>query len=92
MALTAPRAKATAAAALVRAGLCDDAETGVAIITMNSGEPDDPTELTQLVIAVTALAVRTLLAANGFNVAKALKVIDQWSEEASRSEIARETP
>ncbi len=35
-------------------------------------------------VAVLALAVRVLLSANGFNVAKTLKVIDQWIEQYGR--------
>ena len=37
-------------------------------------------ELRELTLAVTALAVRVLLFANGLNVAKTMKVIDQWIE------------
>jgi len=45
-------------------------------------QPGD--ELRELTLAVTALAVQVLLSANGFNVAKTMKVIDQWIEHCGR--------
>lgn len=86
MPLTADSAKSLAAASLIRAGICDDVDAGVLIIQQNGGYPPDKAtpELTELTLAVTALAVRVLLAANGFNVAKTMSVIDQWIESYGR--------
>jgi Protein of unknown function (DUF3017) len=75
MPLTAPPGITLAAASLIRAGLLDDGDAGVLIIRQNGA---DTAQLTALTIAVTFLAVRVLLAANGFDVTKALAVIDQW--------------
>jgi hypothetical protein len=85
MPLTEPNAKAFAAAALVRAGIADDKDAGVLIIQQNGGAAAGTAggELEELVIALTALSVRTLLAANGWNVA--LAVIDGWTVDAAQA-------
>jgi hypothetical protein len=82
MPLTEPTAKTLAAASLIRAGLVDDADTGVLIIRQNGGQAAGPAggELEELIIALTALSVRVLLSANGFDADRAAKVIDQWTE------------
>jgi len=49
-------------------------------------------QLTELTLAVTALAVRVLLSANGFNVAKTMKVIDQWIENYGREADGSASP
>jgi len=87
MPLTEPNAKAFAAAALVRAGIADDKDAGVLIIQQNGGAAAGRAggELEELVIALTALSVRTLLAANGWNVARALAVIDGWTVDAAQA-------
>jgi hypothetical protein len=86
MPLTADSAKSLAAASLIRAGICDDADAGVLILQQNGGYAGGPAnnELTELTLAVTTLAVRVLLSANGFNVAKTMGVIDQWIENYGR--------
>jgi len=81
MPLIADSEKSLAAASLIRAGICDDADAGVLILQQHGGTRD---ELRELTLAVTALAVRVLLSANGFNVAKTMKVIDQWIEHYGR--------
>jgi hypothetical protein len=85
MPLIADSAKGRAAASLIRAGICDDAGAGVLILQQQGGTRD---ELRELTLAVTALAVRVLLSANGFNVAKTMKVIDQWIEQYGREAAA----
>lgn len=84
MPLTEPNAKTGPAAALIRAGLVDDRDAGVLIIAQNGATRE---ELTALVVALTALNVRTLLAANGGDVTRAVRVIDQWIARASRHEL-----
>lgn len=90
MSLTAPTRKTAAAAALIRAGLCDDVDTGVLITQQNGGAEAGPegAELTELLYAVIGLAVRTLLASNGYNVDKAMAVIDLWLREYGRQQAA----
>ncbi len=88
MPLTTPREKTVAAAALIRAGLVDDADAGVLIIDQHTRDRQDVNEL---VLAVTALSVRVLLAANGADVARALRVIEQWMERAAQHGDAGET-
>jgi hypothetical protein len=85
MPLTEPNAKTVAAAALVRAGLADDKDAGVLIIQQNGAGAAGSAggELEDLVIALTALAVRTVLAASGWNVGRALAVIDAWTADAA---------
>jgi hypothetical protein len=83
MPLTGSSAKTLAAASLIRAGLCDDADAGVLIIQQNSGSID---EMRELVIAVTALSVRVLLATHGFDYEKALALIDQWITQYSKAD------
>lgn len=90
MALTAPRAKTGAAAALLRAAVCDDPDTGVLIVEQNGRAAGDVIEMTELVFAMAGLSVRVLLAANGGNVAKSLAVVDQWIAEYGRqAEVPR---
>lgn len=83
MPLLGPRPGTGAAAALVRAGLLDDPEAGILIMRQNGIHGDRADDL---VMALTGLAVRTLLAANGYDVAKTVKVIDQWIGEYARQE------
>jgi hypothetical protein len=86
MPLTEPNAKTLAAAGLIRAGLADDAHAGVLIIQQNGGSAAGPVggELEELLIAVTALSVRVLLAANGWDVDRALAVIQQWTDQYAK--------
>lgn len=90
MPLVAPSAKTLAAASLIRAGLCDDADAGVLIIQQNGGDAAGPSgnDLQALLIAMTALSVRVLLSANGFDVEKALEVIDQWIGQYAKADSA----
>jgi hypothetical protein len=84
MPLIADNAKTLAAAGLIRAAICDDADAGVLILQQNGGADQDPGELTELALALTALSVRVLLSANGFNVKKTMEVIDQWIDGYGR--------
>ena len=84
MPLMEPTRKTGIAAALIRAGLTDDQDAGVLIIAQNGATPE---ELSALVVALAGLNVRTLLAANGGDVARSVKVIDQWIERAARHEL-----
>jgi hypothetical protein len=90
MPLTADSDKTLAAASLIRAGLCDDADAGVLIIQQNGGETAgaDGIELTHLLLAMTALSVRVLMSANGFDVDKAMAVIDQWIGQYAKADSA----
>jgi hypothetical protein len=92
MPLTEPTAKTLAAASLIRAGLADDAHTGVLIIQQNGGRDADAGELEELLIAVTALSVRVLLSANGWDVDRALAVIDQWTEQYAKHPATQPGP
>jgi hypothetical protein len=89
---TARSAKDLAAASLLRAFMADDKAAGVLIIEQNGGQAAGPdgAELIWLMIAVTKLANRVLLSANGYDPDKSLEVIDQWmtrlaSEQQGRS-------
>jgi hypothetical protein len=90
MPLTADSDKTLAAASLIRAGLCDDADAGVLIIQQNGGETAGAVgiELTQLLLAMTALSVRVLLSANGFDVDKSMAVIDQCIGQYAKADSA----
>jgi len=74
MPLMEPDAETGVAAALIRAGLVDDIDAGVLIIGQNAAAE----EMTALVVALTGLNVRTLLASCGGDVGQAVRVIDQW--------------
>ena len=82
MANTAHQARNLAAASLVRAFMADDEQAGILIIKQNGGQAAGAAghDLTQFIIAVTGLAARTLLSAEGYDVDKALKVIDSWMQ------------
>jgi hypothetical protein len=84
MPLSGPNAKTLAAAGLIRAGLADDSHAGVLIIQQNGGANRDVGELEELLIAMTSLSVRVLLAANGWDVDRALAVIEQWTEQYAK--------
>jgi hypothetical protein len=90
MPLTADSDKTLAAASLIRAGLCDDADAGVLIIQQNGGETAGAAgiELTHLLLAMTALSVRVLLSANGFDVDKSMAVVDQWIGQYAKADSA----
>ena len=91
MPLIADSDKSLAAASLIRAGICDDADTGVLILRQHGAYAgdEDSRNLSELTLAVTSLAVRVLLSANGYNVAKTMKVIDQWIENYGREAASR---
>jgi hypothetical protein len=95
MPLIEPNAKTIAAVGLIRAGIADDPDAGVLIIQQNGGaaayraDPAAAGELQELIIALTAQAVKTLLAANGWDVERALKVIDGWTNAYARHPAAR---
>ena len=88
--MTADSDKTLAAASLIRAGLCDDADAGVLIIQQNGGETVGAAgiELTHLLLAMTSLSVRVLLSANGFDVDKSMAVIDQWIGQYAKADSA----
>jgi hypothetical protein len=88
MPLTGSSAKTLAAASLIRAGLCDDADAGMLIIQQNSGSID---AMRELVIAATALSVRVLLATHGFDYERALAVIDQWITQYAKADAVAPT-
>jgi hypothetical protein len=93
MPLTEPNAKTLAAAGLIRAGLADDADAGVLIIQQNGGKhPGDVGELEELVIALTSLSVRVLLSACGWDVDRAVKVVEQWTDRYAKHPATRRTP
>ena len=93
MPLMEPNAKTLAAAGLIRAGLADDAHAGVLIIQQNGGrDATNAGELEELLIAVTALSVRVLLSAEGWNVDRALAVIEQWTEQYAKHPATQPRP
>jgi hypothetical protein len=77
---TAHGAKDLAAASLLRAFLADDREAGILIMEQNGGRLVGPegAEMRQLMIALTKLAARCLLSANGYDPARTRRVLDQW--------------
>lgn len=81
MSPAAAQARDLAAASLIRAFIADDQAAGMLIIDQNTQTPEDGA---RLVVAVVKQAARTLLAANGYDVAKTLKVIDGWVTVAAR--------
>lgn len=74
-----------AAAALLRAVVCDDGEAGVLIIEQNGRADGDVAELTELLLAMAVLSRRVLVSANGGNVGKVLALCDQWSDGYARA-------
>jgi hypothetical protein len=64
-----------AAAALLRAFLADDRDAGLLVIDQHTGSAE---QSSALIVGTTKLAARVLLSANGYDVAKALAVIDGW--------------
>src|ERR1700722_16600223 len=84
---TADSAKSLAAASLI----CDDADSGVLILRQSGVMPGArrTKTLPGPTLAVAALAVRVLLSANRFNVAKTMSVIDQWIENYGRERMAQ---
>jgi hypothetical protein len=93
MPLIEPTAKTLAAAGLIRTGLADDADAGVLIIQQNGGATAEKAgELEELVIALTALSVRVLLSANGWDVPRAVKVIEQWTDQYAKHPATQPGP
>ncbi len=88
---TAHSAKDLAAASLLRAFLADDREAGILVIQQNGGQAAGQAgaELIRLTIAVTKLAARVLLSANGYDPDKALPVIEQWMTRLAVGEDPR---
>jgi hypothetical protein len=85
--------RALAAASLLRAFLLDDADAGLLIIRQNGiADGTAGREARELVLAVTALANRSLLSANGADVARALNVVDQWIDSYADRATAADRP
>jgi hypothetical protein len=80
--------KTHAAAALVRAHLVNDKQTGVFVIQQNGGAQVGPegAELIRLLIDTAGLATLILLKASGYDTARALATIDAWMEQAANRE------
>ena len=78
-------ARRLAAASLVRAFLLDDADAGLLIMSQN-GVPAGAggSQVRGLLLAVAELAVHAVQAANGYDVARTLAVLDGWTAEAGR--------
>ena len=72
-------AEEIAAYALIRAWMADDADTGMLMIK----EHHVPPEAALFVMSLVKAASRALLSAEGYQVERALAVLDQWLEDAS---------
>jgi hypothetical protein len=72
-------AQEIAAYALVRAWMADDADTGMLMIKQHHVPP----EAALFVMSLVKAASRAILSAEGYQVERALAVLDQWLEDAS---------
>jgi hypothetical protein len=84
MPLIGPNPKTAAAAALIRAGLADDADAGVLIMQQNSATMSD---MHDLLLAMAALSVRVLLTSNGFEYDRALAILDHWIAQYDKAQV-----
>ena len=69
-----------AAASLIRAFLADDRPAGMLILEQNADTPD---RAAAFCVEVVTLTSHALLAANGYDIAKTLAVIDAWMTRAA---------
>jgi hypothetical protein len=72
-------AQEIAAYALIRAWMADDADTGMLMIKQHHVPP----EVALFVMSLVKAASRAILSAEGYQVERALAVLDQWLEDAS---------
>ena len=84
MPLIGPNPTTAAAAALIRAGLADDADAGVLIMQQNSATMSD---MHDLLLAMAALSVRVLLTSNGFEYDRALAILDHWIAQYDKAQV-----
>ena len=72
-----------AAVGLIRAVAVDDPDSGLLIISQHGGCQPGPEgdRVTAFMLALASLAARAMLASNGYNVERALRVLDAWTAE-----------
>ena len=73
-----------AAYAFIRAWMADDPDKGVLLIEQHHV----PKEAALFVTSLVKAARRALLSAEGYNVERAVAVLDQWMEDAGRRAAA----
>jgi hypothetical protein len=66
--------------AFIRAWMADDVDKGMLLIEQHHV----PKEASVFVMSLVKAARRALLSAEGYNVGRALEVLDQWMEDAAR--------
>ena len=69
-----------AAYAFIRAWMADDVDKGMLLIEQHHV----PQEAALFVMSLVKAARRALLSAEGYNVERAVAVLDQWMEDAGR--------
>jgi hypothetical protein len=77
-------AQELAAYAFIRAWMADDVGAGMLLIEQHHVSP----ESAQFVMALVKAARRAILSAEGYQVDRALAVLDQWLEDAGRRAMA----
>jgi hypothetical protein len=70
-----------AATSLIRAALADDADSGILVMSQHGGAVQGADEATVFMMSLAAVGARAILSASGYNVARALQMLDAWSAE-----------
>jgi hypothetical protein len=72
-----------AAVGLIRAVAVDDPDSGLLIISQHGGCKPGPDgdRVTTFMLALASLAARAMFASNGYNVERAVRVLDAWTAE-----------
>jgi hypothetical protein len=70
-----------AATSLIRAALADDADSGILVMSQHGGCTPGTEDATVFMMSLAAVAARAVLSAAGYNVEKALKMLDSWASE-----------
>jgi hypothetical protein len=80
-----------AAVSLIRAAIADDPDSGVLILSQHGGclPGAEGMKAAAFMVALAGVSARALLSAHGYNVERALEILDTWAAEyADNSAVA----
>jgi hypothetical protein len=70
-----------AATSLIRAALADDPDSAVLVMSQHGGCAPGNEDASVFMMSLAAVAARAVLSAAGYNVQKALEMLDTWTSE-----------
>jgi hypothetical protein len=70
-----------AATSLIRAALADDPDSGILVMSQHGGCSQGADEATVFMMSLAAVGARALLSASGYNVQRAMEMLDSWAAE-----------